>query len=93
MPFNEPTYFNRVVILNFVSVLNLRGATHKRSPYSIEKIAIENISKYMKNCRYCSCNALTDSRVTAIMFKMINNEKNWSNLLLAKSPKDAGLSN
>ena len=39
---------------------------------------IENISKYMKKCRYCSCNALTDSKVTAIMFKMINNEQNLS---------------
>ena len=82
MPFKELTYLNRAVLLDFVSDLNLRGATHKRSPYSIEKIAIENISKYMKNCRYCSCNALTDSKVTAIMFKMINKEKNWSNLLL-----------
>jgi hypothetical protein len=76
IPFTENMYFKRALLGETSRFAYLIGETQSLKIYSIEKTKIENISKFLKINLYSLWMLSTDSRVTAITFKIIKREKN-----------------
>ena len=75
-PFTDNIYFKRALIGEKPRLAYLIGETQSLKIYSREKIKIENTSKFLKISLYSLWMLSTDSRVTAITFKIIKREKN-----------------
>ena len=76
IPFTDNMYFKRALKGEKPRLAYLIGETQSLKIYSREKIQIENTSKFLKISLYSLWMLSTDSRVTAITFKIIKREKN-----------------
>ena len=76
IPFTDNMYFKRDLLGETSRFAYLIGETQSLKIYSIEKTKIENTSKFLKINLESLWKLSTDSRVTAITFKIIKREKN-----------------
>ena len=76
IPFTDKMYLKRALLDDKLRLAYLIGETQSLKIYSREKMQIENISKFLKINLYSLWMLSTDSRVTAITFKIIKREKN-----------------